>query len=329
MFSFPKVHEEPVNKLSIEIQTVMNQGNKWGFIINPVAGNGSALIVAEELKTMIVNYNIDADIVFTERKGHATQLSKEFAQKGYSHIIGVGGDGTFNEIALPLVNNNRVITGLIPGGTGNDFIQILGFPSRFEKQHWDIFFRNNVTRMDTGTCNGMIFLNGMGLGFDAQVASENYTKLGEVKRGGKNKYIWQILKTLLFFREKEMIVISDNGRTVTECFINTIAIGRRFAGSFFLTPRAIADDGLLDVCSIKRLSLLQRLRILMMVPKGEHISDSKVNYYQTTKLSLEFPAEVPYHLDGELFFAMKFEVGINPGALNIIYNSEGPHYFNL
>jgi diacylglycerol kinase (ATP) len=306
----------------------MSQEKKWVFIINPVAGNGFALKVAEELKNKIKNYNVEAELVFTERKGHASELSEKYASMGYTYIIGVGGDGTFNEIAVPLVNNKNVITGLISGGTGNDFIQILGFPNHFEEKHWDIFFNIKTILMDVGKCNGMIFLNGMGLGFDAQVASENYTEPGEVKRGGKNKYIWHILKTLLLFKEKKMIVISEGKKSETDCFINTVANGRRFAGGFFLTPKAVANDGLLDVCSVKRLSLLQRLRILLMVPKGTHIYDKKVNYYQTSKLSLEFPGEVPYHVDGELYFSQHFEIGIMPAALNIIYNPSGPHYFN-
>jgi diacylglycerol kinase family enzyme len=190
-----------------------------------------------------------------------------------------------------------------------------------------MFFKKNVIQMDAGKCNGMIFVNGMGLGFDAQVAAENYTEPGEVKRGGKNKYIWHILKTLLFFKEKKMTVLTEGKKSETDCFINTVANGRRFAGGFFLAPKAIANDGLLDVCSIKRLSLPQRLKILLMVPKGTHINDRKVNYYQTNKLSLEFPGEVPFHVDGELYFSKHFEVGIMPAALNVIYNPSGPHYF--
>jgi len=181
--------------------------------------------------------------------------------------------------------------------------------------------------MDAGTVNGMVFLNGMGLGFDAQVAAENYTEAGEVKKGGKQKYIWQIVKTLLFFKEKRMISITSEGRKETDCFINTISIGRRFAGGFFLTPKAIANDGLLDVCMIKKLSLLQRFGILLKVPKGTHINDIKVNYYQTPGIRLEFTEKVPFHVDGELNFANEFDVRILPGALNTIYNSDGNHYF--
>lgn len=181
--------------------------------------------------------------------------------------------------------------------------------------------------MDVGVVNDMIFLNGMGLGFDAQVAAENYTETGEVKKGGAYKYILQIIKTLLFFKEKRMIVLSEGNQHETDCFMNTVSIGRRFAGSFFLTPKAIANDGLLDVCSIKRLKLFQRFKLFLQVPKGEHIKDKKVNYFQTQAVNIEFTEKVPYHVDGELNFSKKFNVTILPGAVNIIYNPDGNHFF--
>lgn len=304
-----------------------NKKKEWVFIINPIAGNGHGKIIVPKLEMMIKKHNIDAQLVFTERTGHATELSKEYYNNGFRYIIGVGGDGTLNEIARPLVNKKDVIMGIIPAGTGNDFIQILGFPNRFDDNCWDIFFKKNLIPIDVGSCNGVIFLNGMGLGFDAEVAAENYVEPGKIKLGGKYKYVWHIVKTLLFFREKKMIAVNGTDSVETDCFINTISIGRRFAGGFLLTPKAIANDGLLDVCAIRKMSLIQRFRILLMVPKGTHIKDKKVNYYQTSGVKLEFPTEVPFHVDGELNFSKKFDVRILPGALNIIYNPDGNHFF--
>lgn len=304
-----------------------NVKRQWAFIINPVAGNGAAKTIVPKLEEMIRKNKINAELSYTERTGHATELSVKYLEKGFSYIIGVGGDGTLNEIARPLINKKNIIAGLIPAGTGNDFIQILGFPDRFGEKEWDVFFKTNIIAMDAGSCNGMIFFNGMGLGFDAQVAAENYVEPGKVKEGGKHKYIWHIVKTLLFFREKRMTLISGSEKKETDCFINTIAIGRRFAGGFFLTPKAIANDRLLDVCMIKKLSLIQRFNILLKVPRGEHIFDKKVNYYQTSGLNLEFSEEVPFHVDGELYFSEKFDVTILPSALNIIYNPDGNHFF--
>jgi diacylglycerol kinase (ATP) len=301
--------------------------DKWVFIVNPVAGNGAAKSQLPRLEEMIKKNSIDAEVVFTGKKGHATELSATYCDRGFKYIIGIGGDGTINEIAIPLAGRSGTVTGLIPAGTGNDFIQILGYPNRFGEKEWDIFFERNTIAMDVGSVNGMIFLNGMGLGFDAQVASENYTDEGIVKEGGKNKYIWHIVKTLLFFREKRMTIINGNGNEATDCFINTIAIGRRFAGGFLLTPEAIANDGLLDVCSIKRLSLPERFQILLKVPEGKHIDDKRVNYYRTSELKLEFQLKVPFHVDGELYFSDRFDVSLITSGLNIIYNPDGPHFF--
>jgi len=304
-----------------------NTREKWIFIVNPVAGNGYAKTLIPVIREKLKSFDIDGEVVQTERIGHATEISELCISKGYRNIVGVGGDGTINEIARPLINREDVILGVLPGGTGNDFVQITGFPDRFTDNDWKTFFSKNIIATDAGKVNGMIFLNGMGLGFDAQVASENYAGSGEVKKGGKHKYLWHIIKTLLFFREKRMQVRDGISFSETDCFINTIAVGRRFAGGFFLTPEAVANDGLLDVCSIKRLNLFQRFRLLLKVPQGKHIADKKVNYFKTTGLEIEFHDKVPFHVDGELHFSKEFRVSIIPSAINVIYNPDGKHFF--
>ena len=307
----------------------MTKPEKWCFIVNPTAGGGFGKAILPELEKQLASRSLDAEIVLTKKHDHAIELSRQSLKKGCSHIIAVGGDGTMNEVASPLMGQDLAITGLIPAGTGNDFNQILGFPDRFEARHWDIFFGQRTINMDVGEVNGLYFLNGMGLGFDAQVAAENYVEPGQVARGqGKGKYLWHIIKTLLFYKEGRVSILSGEKEQVSDCFINTISVGRRFAGSFLLTPKAIANDGLLDVCMIRKLNLLQRFKILSMVPKGTHIRDAKVDYYQTDKLSIDFGKKVPFHVDGELYFDTKFEVKILPSALKIIFNSEGDHFFN-
>ena len=114
---------------------VDNRG-KWVFIVNPIAGNGFAKTIVPEIETMMEMHNAPGEIVFTEKPGHASDLSREYFEKGFRYIIGVGGDGTLNEISGSLVGKEEVIIGIIPAGTGNDFIQILGFPNRFREKEW-------------------------------------------------------------------------------------------------------------------------------------------------------------------------------------------------
>ncbi len=302
---------------------------KWVFIVNPIAGNGYGKEIVPILEAKIEAFNIPGEIVMSERHGHASELSERFAGEGYTHIIAVGGDGTMNEVGKMLLDKKDIVTGIIPAGTGNDFNQILGFPDRFEEKHWEIFFRQHVINMDYGTCNGIPFLNGMGLGFDAVVAAKNYVAPGETKMGGKGKYLRAILGTLFFFREYVVKVDKDGVIEETDCFINTISIGRRYGGGFYLTPHAIANDGLLDICMVKKLGLLKRLDILIKVSKGAHTTDKKVHYYTTDKFKVDFGQEVPFHVDGEVFYAATFDVRIFPQRIPIIYNPEGKHFFNV
>lgn len=306
----------------------MSEKSKWGFIINPVAGNGYARTYAETVRSQISRHNIDAEIRFTERRGHAVELAADLAQQGCSYIVAVGGDGTINETACGILDRNDVTLGIVTAGTGNDFAPVVGFSQHFTDADWDALFEKNTVRMDIGKCNENYFLNGMGLGYDAQVASENYNPDGTLKTKRGN-YLWHIIKNILLYEEKMFHVKFNEHIREAMTFMTTIAIGRRFGGGYYLTPKAIANDGLLDVCLVEPVTLIERLRLFLKVPTGGHLDHPKVGYYRTDKLFLQFAERVPHHLDGELYFADRYDVSILPKKLNVIYNPSGAHFFNL
>ncbi len=303
-----------------------NEG--WLFIVNPVAGGGYAGSCVSTLREMMGKHGVDGEVVATRARGHATELAAEAAGRGVPRIVGVGGDGTFGEIAQALVGRRGVTFGAVAAGTGNDFIHALGFPDRFVEPHWAALFAAAVAGMDVGRCNGRCFVNGMGLGFDAQVALENYRSTdGGVKPGSRSKYTWHIVKNLFGYRERLMRV-TLGGRTVEQrSFLNTIANGRRLAGGIPITPRAFVDDGLLDVCMTDPLNLLQRFRELSSFTKGKHLADPVVHYHQVDRACFEFEGDAPAHLDGEVISGKRFDVDIVPRGLRAIYDPSGEHAF--
>jgi diacylglycerol kinase (ATP) len=313
----------------MEKEAFMSLSEGWVFIVNPVAGNGYGAGCAGIIKEMLKRHGVSGEIVLTRAKGHATELAASFAEKGFPRIIGVGGDGTMNEVAQALVGREEVVFGAVAAGTGNDFIHILGFPDRFGDGEWQALFDAKAARMDVGRCNGKYFFNGMGLGFDAQVAFENYSvdDGGAVRSGSKSKYFWHILKTIYLYKEKDMRLTLNGVTENRKCFLNTIANGRRLAGGFTLTPKAMADDGLLDLCLADPLSLPMRLRELAAVMNGTHLKDSVFHYYQVPGLTVEFDTEVPAHLDGELIFDSRFQIDVVAKGLRVIINPRGEHYF--
>ena len=55
----------------------------------------------------------------------ATVLARKAAEEGFENVISVGGDGTILEVATGLVGSGCTM-GIIPAGTGNDFVRSLG-----------------------------------------------------------------------------------------------------------------------------------------------------------------------------------------------------------
>ena len=100
------------------------------FIVNPAAGNQHALKVQNMLKQELERRGIESSFCLTEKPGHATDLAREAAQnKACSGVVAVGGDGTAFEVACGLMNTG-VPMGIIPAGTGNDFIKTVGIPKK-------------------------------------------------------------------------------------------------------------------------------------------------------------------------------------------------------
>jgi diacylglycerol kinase (ATP) len=300
----------------------------WAFIVNPVAGNGYGAECAATVREMMRRHGAGGEVVLTERKGHATELAAALAGRGFSYVVGVGGDGTLSEVAQGLAGRPGVTFGAVAAGTGNDFIHILGFPNRFEEAQWGALFAAETVAMDVGRCNGRLFINGMGLGFDAQVAYENYhmENGGGVRRGSKAKYTWHIVKNIFSYHEKPMTVTIDGRTEQRRSFLNTIANGRRLAGGLELTPKAFADDGFLDYCSTDPLSIPRRLKALVSVTRHTHLQEKGFHYAQADRIGFSFEKEVPAHLDGELIFAKEFIVDVLPGALRAIYDPAGGPY---
>lgn len=92
---------------------------------------------------------------------------------------------------------------------------------------------------------------------------------------------------------------------------------------------SVSNDGLLDVCMIRKIGIAKRLNILAKVSKGTHTKDKVVNYYSTKDLEINFQKDVPFHVDGEVFHASKFDIRVFPQKFPIIFNPKGPHYLNI
>ena len=66
------------------------------FIINPISGTQQKRRIPKLIDKLLDKNKWKWDIVFTEYKGHGTELAAQYAAMGFDAVVAVGGDGTVN-----------------------------------------------------------------------------------------------------------------------------------------------------------------------------------------------------------------------------------------
>lgn len=276
------------------------------IVCNQLAGSGLSVVLAEKVIENLSSKKI-AHILFKEK------WPPDF--NGFTDVWIIGGDGTLNyfvnhylNIQLPLVIFN--------GGTGNDFHWMLYGKSSFEEQ-LHLALSTEPKSIDLGRCNEKYFVNGVGIGFEGEVAK---SLAGKKKKAGKASFMAMILKKIFSYRSRTYRVIADD-KTLTEkkYFIIDISNGSRAGGGFHVAPQAKADDGLFDLVMIDALRPLIRLRWLPVMEKGRHLNLSFVTHFKAKQLVIESNESILFHLDGEYYEATKLAIDIMPGKLAFRY----------
>jgi len=299
--------------------------SKFLIIVNPTArrGNGARSIPA--IRAAMSRLGADFELVQTERPGHAIEIALQAAAEDYEAVVAVGGDGTVNEVANGLVRAagngpTAVPMGVIPVGSGNDFAYMMlrGDPPIGEACQRLVSGQNKLVDVGTVTVDGgdfRYFANGLGIGFDAQVSIES--RRIKVLRGFL-MYLWAVLRTIfLHYNPTPVTVTCDDESRTQPLLMVTTAVGQRHGGGFYVTPTAVADDGLLDVCIAGDVS---RPAIFPLIPRfmnGSHVSHPKCTMLQGRKVTVSSPIGLAAHIDGEIYAtaAKQFEMEILPARL--------------
>lgn len=181
------------------------------LIVNPIAGCGYALKVMEQVQSVLTARNLPFRVMRTEYPGYAAKLAREAVEMGCEAVYVIGGDGTFSEAARGLAGSGIPI-GLIPAGTGNDFVKTLGTPKE-PMAALDFILSHEPRPCDAIDLNGQIFLNVAGAGFDVTVL-ENVADFGGKIRG-LLPYLVGLIRAIWKHRPLQLTYTVD-GKTQTK-----------------------------------------------------------------------------------------------------------------
>ena len=286
---------------------------KFLVIVNPAAGKGKYLDRLEQIKSEFIRRSVSYDLYFTTEDRKADLLTSSIIKdKNYTDLMVVGGDGTLNE-AINGIRNKQLTVSVISFVTGNDTIKHIQNNFDFKSQI-KTAFNGSVKKIDVGECNGRLFLNGVGIGFDGKVVQRMAAK-GK-KFQGYFSYLAEVLQILLTYRERE-ISATFNGLTINEeILLMTIAKGTTFGGGFKINPYAINDDALLDICIIGKVPNWTRLNYVLKMKDGGHRKMNAVSFYKSSKVTIEENPALVAHMDGESIGTPPFHIQILPKAVS-------------
>ena len=275
------------------------------ILLNPLAGKGASIKFDSWLETALNKKQIP----FTVFKNDWPENFDTF-----SDIWIMGGDGSINYF-INRFPNCKTPLALFKTGTGNDFSWKL-YGELSNKEIFEKVLRSEPQPVDAGKCNDTLFINSFGIGFDGEILqSMNAIRF----LGGHIGYLVTVILKIFRFKEHHFKIQCGADTWDDQLLLLIINNSSRAGGGFKITPDASINDGLLDLCLCKKLSVLQRLRYLPILKSGKHTGLPFVTIRKATSFQIHTEKELAVQVDGELMSAKDLQVDVLPKQFNFRY----------
>ena len=294
------------------------------FILNPKSGRSIQQKKMEtEIKEACAKRQLSYHIYYTTSPGDATKYVNEMIKISHEkqRFICVGGDGTINEIANTDPGNPNIEFGVIPSGSGNDFVR--NFTKRELFSKIDAQIDGEPIAIDLIKCNDCYSANMLNIGFDCSVVKE-VEKIKKTKLVPPGlSYIVGVIITFFKPFGTYMKIIFDDGEVIDrKMTLTAIGNGKFCGGGFMTNPRALLQDGLIDICAIDRVTRLDFIRLVGSYQKGTHLENKHamkfITYKQASHLRMEFAEPISVCNDGEIITAQTIDFTVVPKAFNFV-----------
>jgi len=291
------------------------------FVINPAAGpRSSEEFIIKQLEAIGV---ADISETYVTKSPHdATDFVRKRCAESPDEQLrfyACGGDGTICEVVAGIVGFDNAEMSCYPCGSGNDYVKYYGGADAF--LDLETLINSEAHPVDLMKVCGRYSINVCNFGFDAVVAQT----MIKVKRkkiiGGKNAYKTGVATAIFTGMKNKCTVIADGVKLNPDgtLLLCTVSNGQYVGGSFKCAPKSLNDDGLMEVCFVKPVSLFKFLSLIGIYEKGEHLDSDKfkdcIIYRRAKKVEVIAEEGFDVCIDGEMEKASRFEIDIMPGAI--------------
>jgi YegS/Rv2252/BmrU family lipid kinase len=283
-------------------------------IVNPASANGAtgrrwprlARLLHDQLAALGT-----PRILFTDRPGSATSLTRQALKDGARLVISVGGDGTQNEVVNgffdgPVAIGSGAAFGFIPAGTGGDLRKSLGWSGdahaaveRLRTGHRRWIDLGRITMPGAGRDPRILyFINVASFGISGVV--DQAVSRGSKYLGGRASFALASLRSLWSYRDQAVSLSLDGGPPMPLTITNVaIANGQYFGGGMRVAPRAEIDDGFFDVTVWGGFGLRDFILRSQKLYDGTHLELEGAHSFRARRVEARSEDKVLLDMDGE------------------------------
>jgi diacylglycerol kinase (ATP) len=297
-------------------------------IVNPAARNGAVGRAWDTLAGTLASLGIDAEIVRTERAGHATELARAGLRDGPLLVVAVGGDGTVNEIVngffdgvVPIAPEAELA--VVPIGTGRDGARTYKIPAKPERAL--ALLVDGATRTidlgratyvaHSGAEESRLFLNIASCGLSGAVA-ERANRTSK-RLGGTPSFLWATIATFAGWKNVAFQITIDDEQRDLVANNTIVANGRYFGGGMQIAADAIPDDGLLDAIVFGDVGKLDLALNMHRLYRGTILRHPKASHRHAHTVSVTTARPLPIEIDGEQPGVTPVRFEVLPAALRL------------
>jgi len=281
--------------------------------VNPVSGKNKAKLKMNQLAILLKENKIDFMIFETQPYHYAMDLKSVIIENNITHVFAVGGDGTAHEVLNSIVDLD-VFFGIVPFGSGNDFARVLKLPQKIDKV-FDMIQKNNYVVIDVGQIKDRYFLNYISFGFDVAILKQSI-KYKRFLHSGL-AYVFAVVTTLINYKCQFLKINHEDLRL----YLSTIHNGKFYGGGMKINPFAEINDGILDLCTVKKMNRFKLLLLFPSVFSGKHFKFKRLVKFESKRHFLIEANEdsISCGIDGEIYeLTSPIEVSILPESVKMI-----------
>jgi YegS/Rv2252/BmrU family lipid kinase len=276
-----------------------------------------------ELHAMLTDLNEngwDIDLHFSTSPDDARQRTRKAVEQHADMVIAVGGDGTINSVIQELAGSETAL-GVIPSGTFNVWARETGIPLDMDGAR-DVLINGKLRRIDLGCVQDRYFLLMAGIGFGGTVTYS--VKKEKLKRLGPLGYVVTGVRLGLGFDGFRADITIDGRLQRTNALQIVVGNTQLYGSLLKFTWAAKCDDGLLDVCIVRKTSKLERIVMMLDFIFQRRERRKWVTYTTCSTFEVNTRKPVNFQIDGEPVGRTPASFTIVPAALKVVVPQESP-----